>query len=172
METFESYPLSTVAISNAVSLATYGLGFYILLNLGIVIALVFLLGLIAFEFRLIRFHCPNCYYWGKMCGFGRGRISALLFKKGEPEKFCAKKIAWKDLVPDLLISLVPVIAGIIVVIIEFDLRRLLAVVGIILLSTTGTGYVRGTLTCKHCKQAETGCPAMEFFQRQKAKDKR
>ena len=55
-------------------------------------ALVYLAYVLALEYRLICYHCVNCYYWGKICGFGRGRISYRLFKQGNPQDFCHKQI--------------------------------------------------------------------------------
>lgn len=158
-----NYPAGTVILSNLVSLAIYVLGFLILLKAGLVFALIYLLYILFFEYRLIRYHCPDCYYYGKTCGFGRGRISAWFFKKGDPSKFCAARMTWKDMIPDLLIILIPFIAGIILLIIKFDLLLLLAMVIILFCATAGNSFVRGKLTCAYCKQGETGCPAQTLF---------
>ena len=36
-------------------------------------------------------------------------------------------------------------------------------VWIVILTTIGNGFIRGTLTCKYCKQGELGCPADRLF---------
>lgn len=37
------------------------------------------------EVQLLKGHCVNCYYYGEICGFGKSKLCAWLFKKGEPE---------------------------------------------------------------------------------------
>ncbi|RPI04166.1 MAG: hypothetical protein EHM64_10840 [Ignavibacteriae bacterium] len=160
---FEQYPIRTVIQSNVVSLGIYGLGIFIMNTLGLTFSILYALALLIFEYRLFRYHCTNCYYWGKTCGFGKGRISAVLFKKGDSSKFCAKKMTWQELIPDILISLIPVVVGIVQLIVHFDPAVLFALILILFLTTTGNGYIRGSLTCKYCKQRELGCPAEMLF---------
>ena len=160
---YHHYPLRTILISNAVSLSIYALGFLIMLQLGLVIGLVFLLYILILEYRLLRYHCTNCWYWGKSCGFGKGKLSALLFNKGDPTKFCTQTFTWKDMIPDVLVSLIPMVTGIVLLYIQFDYVILFALIFLFALSSSGNGYVRGTLTCNHCKQKELGCPAAELF---------
>jgi hypothetical protein len=135
----------------------------IILSLSWIAAILYLLFILALEFRLIRKHCVNCYYWGKTCGFGKGRLSSLFFKKGDPSKFCEKSFTWKDMIPDLLISLIPLLIAIALMIIKFNLILLFATILIIALTTIGNGFIRGNLTCKYCKQREIGCPAEQLF---------
>src|SRR5512145_2836261 len=164
---YENYPIGTVMLSNLVSWAIYGLGFYLMYGLGLVFALLYLQYILILEFRLIRYHCTYCYYWGKTCGFGKGRISALLFKKGDALKFCSRSISWKSMIPDILVSLVPMTVGIILLIIKFNFVQLFALLLLVLLATTGSGYIRGKLTCSFCKQRELGCPAFQLFNKEK-----
>lgn len=164
---YENYTVSTVILSNIVSLAIYALGFFILLKIGIAVSILYLLFVLAFEFRLIRNHCTKCYYWGKTCGFGKGRISRLLFKKGDPGKFCAKKLTWKNMLPDLLLSMVPFMAGLVLVILSFNWILLVALFILLILSTSGNGFIRSKLTCRFCKQSELGCPALDLFNKGK-----
>jgi hypothetical protein len=67
------------------------------------------------------------------------------------------------MLPDLLISLAPLITAIVLMIIEFDILLLFAALIILASTTLGNGYIRGTLTCKYCKQRELGCPAEKLF---------
>ena len=164
---YENYPMGIVIQSNIVSLSIYALGFLIVLRLGLVFSLLYMVYILALEYRLIRYHCTKCFYWGKTCGFGQGRLSSFVFKKGDTSKFCAKEISWRDMIPDILISLIPMAIGIILLIIQFDLILLSALLLLILLTTSGNGYIRGTLTCKYCKQRELGCPAYMLFNKGK-----
>jgi hypothetical protein len=105
----------------------------------------------------------DCYYFGKTCGFGKGRISALFFKKGDVSKFCSQPMTWKDMIPDMLVMLLPVLSGIVLIILHFNLFILLSIIGLVILATFGNSYIRGSLTCKYCKQKELGCPADQLF---------
>lgn len=164
---YENYPVGTVILSNLVSLAIYAIGLLIIFRLGLVISLLYLLFILGFEFRLIRYHCTNCFYWGKRCGFGKGRLSSLFFKKGDISKFCRKDMTWRDMIPDILISLVPLVIGIILLILKFDLILFLGLIVLLLLTSMGNGFIRGTLTCNYCAQRELGCPAYVLFNKAK-----
>ncbi len=138
-----------------------------MLRLGWIIGAFYLIFILVLEYRLIRMHCVNCYYWGKICGFGKGKLSALLFKRGDAAKFCMKEMKWKDMIPDILVALIPFATGVVLLIIQFNIGLLIALVILIALSTSGNGFIRSTLTCKYCKQKELGCPADRLFNRDK-----
>jgi hypothetical protein len=162
-ESWEKYPLWIVAMSNFLSFTIYISGFYIFLKINSILSLLYLLFVTTLEFRIIKNHCVNCYYWGKICGFGKGKISAFFFKKGHPEKFCSVPVTWKSMIPDLLVSLLPFVTGIILLIAEFRIDILAALAIIVLFTTSGNSIVRGKLTCKYCKQREAGCAAYALF---------
>lgn len=162
-KSYENYPTGTVLIANSFTLAMYALGFLIILKLGLVFSLFYLLYVFILEYRLIKYHCTKCYYWGKTCGFGKGRLSSWFFRQGNPSEFCTKKLTWRNMIPDMLISLVPVIIGIILLILEFNIILLSALLLLVLLTTTGNSFIRGSLTCKYCRQRESGCPADALF---------
>ena len=164
---YENYPIGIVILANIVSLVIYGLGILIIHKAGSIFALFYLLYILTLEYRLIRNHCTNCFYWGRTCGFGKGKLSSWLFKKGDIAKFCIKDMTWKDMIPDIMVSLIPLAAGIIILILKFDFILLAALLLLLLLTTVGNGYIRGTLTCRYCKQRELGCPADLLFNKGK-----
>ena len=160
---YENFPFGIVILSNSVSILIYLSGFTITLSLSWIGAILYLVFILALEFRLLSKHCVNCYYWGKTCGFGKGRVSSLFFKRGDQSKFCEKSFTWKDMIPDLLVSLIPLLISIGLMIIEFKFFLLLVTIILIAMTTIGNGFVRGNLTCKNCKQREIGCPAEQLF---------
>jgi hypothetical protein len=165
-EKYDNYPFWIVLLSNSQSLLIYGLGFLIMLKLGWFPALAYLAFVLILEIRIIKNHCVDCYYWGKICGFGKGKISALLFKKGDMSNFCSYEMTWKDMIPDLLVSLIPFITGVVLLFIDFELLILIFILLLFALTTFGNGFIRGNLTCKYCKQRELGCPADRLFNKQ------
>ena len=163
---YDNFPVWVVILTNLSSLSIYGFGFFILYRLGLIFSLLYLVYVCILEFRLIKHHCVDCYYWGKTCGFGKGRISSLLFKQGDSLRFCSKPISWKNMIPDLMVTLIPFFTGIILLINKFDLLVLAALILIFVLSTFVNGLIRGHLTCKYCYQKELGCPADKFFSKE------
>lgn len=160
---YDNYPAWVVIISNLNQALLYGIGSIVLYRLGLIFFLLYLAYILVLEFRLIKDHCADCYYWGKTCGFGRGRLSAVFFKKGETSRFCVKSMTWKDLASDMMVSLIPLVAGIVLMLIKFDLLLLVSVIMIFLLTTMGNAFVRGSLACRYCRQRDLGCPAEKLF---------
>lgn len=160
---YERFPLSIVFLSNGLAIAIYAIGLYIMAQCGLVWAVLYLLYCGVFEMRLLRYHCVNCYYYDKVCAFGKGKLSALLFKKGDPQKFAEKEMKWLDLAPDFFILIFPLIAGIVLLVTNFNWTILILLIILIALSMGGNAFVRGSYACKYCKQKELGCPAEKFF---------
>ena len=165
-KTYEKYPIWIVILSNLVSLSIYGLGFVVIFRLGLIFSIIYLMYAFILEYRLIKYHCVNCYYYGKTCGFGRGRLSSLLFENGDVSRFCIKEMTFKDMIPDILISLIPFVIGIALLTVKFEFFLLFTLLLMLILSTIVSAYIRGTLTCKYCKQKELGCPADKLFNKE------
>ena len=159
----ENYPSWIVAVSNLVALAIYGLGAYIIYRSGWVWMVLYLVYLLILEIRLLGGHCRNCYYYGRTCAFGKGRLSAAIFKPGDPERFNARSVTWRDMIPDILVVLVPMVVGIVVLTRDFSWAVLAAMLGMLALATVGNGAVRSSLACSRCRQRELGCPAEQLF---------
>lgn len=166
-KTFENYPCWIMIISNLVSIAIYLIGAFIIYHLGLIWLGLYLLYIIWLEIRVMRKSCVNCFYYGKCCAFGKGKIIPLFFKKGNPQKFINRKITWKDIIPDFLVSIIPLVVGIALLIINFNWLVLILVVLLVILTSAGNGFVRGSLACKFCKQREIGCPAERLFNKNK-----
>ena len=166
-KTYENYPAWIIILSNIFSIMIYIIGALIIYKVGVVWLVLYLLFIGLLELRLLKGHCVNCYYYAKCCAFGKGKLSALFFKKGDPKKFILKKITWKDLIPDILVSAIPMVVGIIMLIMNFNWLLLILILMLFLLTSAGNGFVRGSLACKYCKQREIGCPAEKLFDKKK-----
>jgi len=159
----ENYPTRIVVISNLMTFLIYGIGAYILYRFSLIWVIIYVLFILLLEFRLLGRHCVDCYYYGKTCAFGKGRLSSRFFPKGKPEQFNQKKITWKDIVPDFLVFMVPILAGLMLLIQEFSWIVLISIIALFLLGFIGNALVRGQLACRYCKQREIGCPAQQLF---------
>lgn len=164
---FENYPLSFVFIANLFQTLIYLNGASIIIYLGIIWLVIYLLFVIFLEFKLLKNSCINCYYYGKICFSGKGKLSSLFFKKGSTGKFNSKQMKFVDVLPDFLVSVIPMITGIVLLIIHFEWLLLILVIILFLLTFIGNGLIRGSLACKFCKQKNTGCPAEQFFNKTK-----
>jgi hypothetical protein len=163
----ENYPAMIVVVSNFLSFMIYGIGAYILYRLSLILVVIYVFFILLLEFRLLSRHCVNCYYYGKICSFGKGYLSSLIFPRGQPELFNQKKITGKDIVPDFLVFIIPVLAGIMLLIVEFSWIVLILILALFFLGFFGNALVRGQLACRFCKQKEIGCPAEQLFDKQK-----
>jgi hypothetical protein len=161
--TYENYPRWIVLLSNINTLAIYIIGAAIIFHIGLAWCIIYIIYILFLELKLLQKSCRNCYYYGKYCAFGKWKLSALLYPKGNPQKFLKKKITRKNLIPDALVSLIPIIIGIILLTYHFDRWITIGIVIIIALTTQGNNCIRGKLACTHCKQRELGCPASQLF---------
>ena len=162
--TYEDYPWWIVAVSNSVSLSIYAIGAYLLARLWIWLLPLYLAMCLWLEVRLLREACANCAYYGQVCAFGKGKLCALVLPQGDAARFTEKEISWQQILPDMLVSILPTIGGIVLLVMhgwDWLIAGLLAL--LLGLAFAGTGFVRGTLACPHCRQRELGCPAEQLF---------
>jgi hypothetical protein len=159
----EQYPLSIVIGSNLVSLLIYVIGVILLSRFTLFWVLGYVIFILLLEFRLLSGHCVDCYYYGKTCAFGKGRLSSLFFARGNPKNFSGMTLTWQDVVPDFLVFMIPVLAGIVLLIQKFTWTVLALVIALLLLGFLGNALVRVRLACRYCRQREIGCPAEQLF---------
>jgi mannose/fructose/N-acetylgalactosamine-specific phosphotransferase system component IID len=162
-ECYSSYPLWIVLVSSVHALGIYVLGALVLSSLTIWLVVPYLLLCLWLEVQVLRKSCRNCAYYGETCGLGKGRLCTLLFARGDPARFVDRKVTWADMLPDLLVVLLPLAGGILSLILHFSWAILLLLLALLGLSFAGNGLIRGSLVCKHCQQAELGCPALGLF---------
>jgi hypothetical protein len=164
---FENFPWWMVLICNGVGLAIYAIGFLLMVRLGIVWGGLYAAYCVWMEWRLLSGSCRSCYYFGKRCGFGKGRLCSWFFNQRSEPTLCTKRLSWRDVAPDFMVSLIPLGAGITILVWSFSWPVLLLVVTLAFLGSVGTGLVRGQVACKYCQQRELGCPAEQYFSKTK-----
>ena len=124
---YENYPLKFVIGANILQLTIYLIGAYIIYLTGLAWLILYLIFILILEVRLLKISCIHCYYYNKRCAFGKGKLCAIFFKKGGPKKFIEKQISWMDIIPDFMVSLIPLFIGIALIIINFNWILLLLV---------------------------------------------
>ena len=164
---YENFPLWIPFIAILISIIGYILGAIILSGFGIIIVILYLTYCGGIELLVIFRSCKDCYYYGKICGLGKGRVAPFFIKKGNSKRFVEKKILGYDLIPDFLVAIIPIIGGIILSSYDFSFLRLGLLILLAILFFGGTSFIRGSFACKYCKQKELGCPAEELFSKKK-----
>lgn len=161
--TYDDFPVPMVLLAVVVTLSLYALGAIILSGFGPGMTLLYLLFIVGNEVHVMKKSCVDCFYYGRWCAFGRGKLAALIFRKGEPGRFIAKKIGWVDLLPDMLVLLIPLGGGIALLVQGFSWGLALLLAALLGLALGGNYVVRSQVACKYCRQSELGCPAERLF---------
>jgi len=164
-KTYENFPVWMPLLSNLHILLIYAAGVWILSYVGTGLAAAYLVFAVAVEVRVMKKSCVNCYYYGRDCGMGKGKLCAMLFKQGDQAKFGSTPISWTDLIPDFLVPVFPFVAGAVLLVRGFSLTIAGLMLALLLLATIGTGAVRSGYACRYCRQRECGCPAEQLFSR-------
>lgn len=153
----EKYPKSTIFIENLTLFIWIILGATACWYFNSVIALLYIffaLSMIIFVMR--KLVCTRCYYYGKWCHVGWGKISALFFKKGNEEEFqscTGLKIAPVFFV---LLALIPVILVIISSIKSFLLIKIIILLTLLIVVIFSSVILRKK-SCALCKMKSI-CP--------------
>jgi len=150
-EGLEEYPRSTVIAGNLIMLGWIALGTVACYFFNPVAAWIFLAVALLLVFIVLRkLVCTNCYYYGKWCATGWGKLSALMFKKGNIETF--NDSVGVKLAPAIygLLTLLPLVLGTISAVQHFSVAKPIVLAALLLL-----GFYSGTLgrrkSCAQCK---------------------
>lgn len=169
--TLENYPCSTVLLFTFVNLSIYFCAAYLLYLAWPILVIPFVLYLLYLEVSVYQKSCVHCYYYGKVCAFGRGKLAPKFLKKGDPQKFCEKTVSFKDFIPSSLPTIIPLIAGIYLLTQSFSWFILLLTLWPPAIMFLGNPLIYGKVACRRCKQAELCCPTSEFFLKRTGKGK-
>ena len=164
---FEQYPIKTVVIVWLINLIVYVTAVYLLWQFDALLGKIFIAFLIILEISVYQEGCTVCYYYGKRCYCGRGKIVPLFFKKGDRQKFCSKKVTFLNLLPHALVALLPLAIGIVLLIRDFNWLILVFTSVPLLNWFIGNHIVFGCFACPHCQQGRICCPAQDFFGKKK-----
>lgn len=152
-EGLEQYPWATVIISNLIMLVWIALGTVACYFFNHVVAWIFLgVALLLVFIVLRRLVCTNCYYYGKWCSTGWGKLSALLFKQGNIEAF--NDSIGVTLAPWIygLLTLVPLVLGTISAVQRFSAIKPVILAAVLFIGFY-SGAVRRKKTCARCRMS-------------------
>ena len=166
-KTYEKYPPVFIKCTITIQILLYVIGASLIYQYEKLFVIFYIMLIFILEIRLLRYICINCYYYDKACAFGRGKIATLLFKKGISERFKNKKITTKDIIPDFLVSIIPIIFGILLLFNKFNWFILAMIIFLLILAFPLSGFIRGKISCNFCMQRKIGCPAEQLFNKKK-----
>ena len=156
-EGLEEYPKRTIIFGNLVMLLWLALGTLAAYFISLKVAIAYLtVAILVVYFLLRKLVCANCYYYGKWCATGWGKLSALFFPQGNIEKF-GTGIGVKLAGPIYgLLSLIPLVFIIISMIQKFAIIKLIVLVLLLGVSFYSRFLSRGK-ACVNCKMRSI-CP--------------
>jgi len=153
----EEFPKSGIIFGNLLMLLWIALGTAACWFLYPLAGRIYLVVAVSLVFLVLRWLvCTNCYYYGKWCPIGWGKLAAILFKQGSIEKF--SKSPGVKLAPVVygLLSLVPLIFIIVALVKEFTAPKIIVLVLLLAVSYySAVGNRRKS--CSNCKM-RTICP--------------
>jgi len=151
----EEYPKASVILGNLAMILWIALGTIACWFLYPLVAWIYLaFALVMVGIVLRKLLCTNCYYYGKWCGIGWGKLSALFFKKGDVEGFntsIGQKLA--PLTYGIL-SLIPLILIVISIFHEFTISKIVVLLLLLLVSFYSGTFSRKK-ACAKCKMKLT-----------------
>ena len=162
-KSYENFPLWIPLFAISISIIGYIIGAVILSGFVIIFSILYLFYCLGAELLVIIRSCKDCWYYGKICGLGKGKIAPLFVKKGDTKKFADRDITMVHLIPDFLVVIFPLVGGIVLLMLDFSFMLLGLVILLVLFFFGGTAVIRSKLVCNHCKQKEIGCPAEKIF---------
>lgn len=153
----DKYPKSSAIIGNIVMLLWFALGTIACWYFYPMVAWAYLAFAVIMVYIVLRkLLCINCFYYGKLCGIGWGKLAAALFKQGKIEDF--NKGAGQKLPPLTygVLMIVPLILIIYSIIQVFTYYKIIVLALLLLVAIYSAG-IRRKPTCSKCKM-KLVCP--------------
>ena len=150
-EGIERFPLSRIILGNALILLWIGLGTIACWFISYLFAAVYLAAAILMLFFVLRkLICTNCYYYGKRCVIGWGKLSALFFRPGSIERFGTSVGTKAAPLTYALLTLTPLVSSAVGLMQEVTVPRG-AVLVLFLTVSLYTATINRKQACRSCK---------------------
>ncbi len=115
----ESFPLSRIIVENILYISTWVLAGYLLWPIWTLhdlplLTIIWSFSVIVIQILLKKHNCSGCYYYGKMCHLGWGKISSAMFKQDSGNQKTGTKLSLFYIVPPPVIFMTSLIFAIII----------------------------------------------------------
>jgi hypothetical protein len=153
-----SYPKPVIVVRWVILGAAFALGIFIFWRLHQILGLAYVIySLIALTLILPLSRCASCFYHGKACNTGWGKVAAYLFPKGDESKFV---VNYSYSIFLHLLWILPLFASLVQLVRERDLFALI-IFGSYLFVLLVDKITLKKLACVRCHQREF-CRAVPF----------
>ena len=147
----ESFPLSRVIFGNGMMLVWIGLGTIACWFIYPLVAWLYLAAALIMIFVVLRkLVCTNCYYYGKRCALGWGKVSALFFSPGSIDQFSTCAGIKAAPITYGLLTLIPLVLCIVALVQEATVLKT-AVLVLLLAVSVYSGAIGRKQACINCK---------------------
>ena len=147
----EQHPLRRIIVGNLAMLLWFALGALACSYFYPILGLVYLVVAFVLVYVVLRkLVCVNCYYYDKWCGIGWGKLSAIMFKKGNLELFPTSIGLKLAPVTYGLLMIIPLVLLSVSIIQGFSWYKIVILILLLLVSLYNSGVGRRVL-CSHCK---------------------
>jgi hypothetical protein len=147
----ESFPLPRIIFSNVLMLVWIGLGTIACWFVYPLVAWIYLAAALIMIFVVLRkLVCTNCYYHGKQCALGWGKVSALFFNPGSIDQFSTCAGIKAAPITYGLLTLIPLVLCIIALVQEVTVLKV-AVLVLLLALAVYSGVINRKVACTNCK---------------------
>ena len=153
-----SYPKFVIIIRWIILGGAFALGIYILTSINQLLGLAYVIySLVVLTLILPLSRCSSCFYHGKACNTGWGKVAAYLFPKGDESKFVRH---YDYAIFIHLLWIIPLLTSFFQLVLA---RNLLALVvfGVYLFVLLLEKITLKKLACSRCRHREF-CPAVPF----------
>jgi len=94
--------------------------------------------------------CTNCYYYGKQCALGWGKLSALFFSQGSIDQFSTCVGIKAAPITYGLLTLIPLVFCIVALVQEVTVLKVVVLV-LLLAVSVYSGAISRKMACTNCK---------------------
>ncbi len=155
---YHTYPKYVIIIRWIILAVGFALGIYILTEIKEMLGVIYVVySLIALTFILPLSRCVSCFYYGKACNTGWGKVAAYLFPKGDESKHVQH---YNYAILLHLLWLIPLLASFFQVLREKKMLNLIIFLSYLFILLVER-VAQKKLACTRCHQREF-CPAMPF----------
>ncbi|UCB51793.1 MAG: hypothetical protein JSV10_07345 [Candidatus Zixiibacteriota bacterium] len=153
-----SYPKPVIVIRWVILGGAFALGIYIMTSIKEVLGLAYVIySLVVLTLILPLSRCTSCFYHGKACNTGWGKVAAYLFPKGDESKFVDH---YDYSIFIHLLWIIPLLASLFQLARERSLLALAVVLAYAFVLSLEKIALK-KLACSRCRQREF-CPAVPF----------
>lgn len=154
----ENYSRKIILMNLLLTFLSYFIGTLVIYSINTVAGIFYATLCILTIFLSLKLRCSYCFYYGKRCGFGFGILSKIFFSQGESKEFNNSKNIIPVLIFSLGTSIIPIVGGVILLIVNFSVLHLVYFILYILVGFLPNFFIRNKV-CEHCEQGNLGCPA-------------